>query len=117
MFLGRHVKFNLVMWKNHSTQSLSMNLMKTIQNMPSLPGELYTIGANNNVPDDLKHSLVTKWATQNQKQANTRTLAKWPQLKIGTEIILKININIKNCVFNDQTGKSSIMNATGIVSK
>ena len=60
MFLDRHVKFNLVMWKNHSTQNLCMNFMKTIQKTPSLPGELCTIGANNNVPDDLKHPLVTK---------------------------------------------------------
>ena len=37
----------------------------------NLPGQLYTIGADDKIPDNCKYPLATILAAQNQKQTNT----------------------------------------------
>ena len=37
----------------------------------NLPGQLYTIGADDKIPNNCKYSLATILAAQNQKQTNT----------------------------------------------
>ena len=66
--------------------------MKTIQNIPygfkrndailneccsNLPGKLYTIEADDKIPDNCKHPLATIQTAQNQKQTNTGGLPKF----------------------------------------
>ena len=59
-----------------------------------LPGELYTIEANDEIPDDCKYPLVLTQAAQNQKQINTGDLAKLLKSKIGGKLMLTVNIDI-----------------------
>ena len=46
-----------------------------------LPGELYTIEADDKIPDNCKYPLATIQAAQNQKQTKTGVLAKFLKLK------------------------------------
>ena len=59
-----------------------------------LPGELYTIEANEKIPDNCKYPLVLIQAVQNQKQTNRGGLAKLLKLKIGVKVMLTVNIDI-----------------------
>ena len=43
---------------------------------------IYTIETNDKIPDNCKYTLALTQATQNQKQTNTRDLAKLLKLKI-----------------------------------
>ena len=43
-------------------------------------------------------------AAQNQKQTDTGGLAKLLKLKIGAKIMLMVNVNIQDCLINEQTG-------------
>ena len=54
-----------------------------------VPGELYTIEADDKIPDSCKYSLATIQAAQNQKQTNTGGLAKSLKLKIGAKSDVK----------------------------
>ena len=59
-----------------------------------LPGELYTIEANDKIQDNFKYpsALIQ------------RGLAKLLKLKIGAKVILTVHINIQVFLINDQTG-------------
>ena len=59
-----------------------------------LPGELYTIKANEKIPDNIKYPLVLIQAVQNQKQTNRGGLAKLLKLKISVKVMLTVNIDI-----------------------
>ena len=50
-----------------------------------LPGELYIIEVNDKIQDNCKYPLALIQAAQNQKQTNTRGLAKLLKLKIGAK--------------------------------
>ena len=50
-----------------------------------LPGELYTVEADDKVPDNCKYPLAMIEAAQNQKQTNKGGLAKLLKLKIGAD--------------------------------
>ena len=43
-------------------------------------------------------------AAQNQKQTNTRGLAKLLKLKVGAKVMLTVNIGILDCLINSLTG-------------
>ena len=49
--------------------------------LSDLPGELYTIEANDKIPDNCKYPLALIQAAQNQKQTNAGGLAKLFKLK------------------------------------
>ena len=49
--------------------------------LSDLPGELYTIEANDKIPDNCKYPLALIQAAQNQKQTNAGGLAKLLKLK------------------------------------
>ena len=53
-----------------------------------LPGEPYTIEANDKIPDNCKYPLALIQAAQNQRQRKTRGLAKLLKLKIGAKVML-----------------------------
>ena len=55
-----------------------------------LPGEVYTIGTDDKIPDNCKYQLATNEAAQNQKQAKTGSLAKLIKLKIGEKMMLTL---------------------------
>ena len=69
--------------------------------------ELYKIEADDKIPDDCKCPLATTQASQNQKQTNTRSLVKLLKLKIGTKVVLTVNLDIKDRLINYQTGNIS----------
>ena len=69
-----------------------------------LPGEIYTIEANDKIPDNRKHTLALKQVAQNQKQTNRGGLAMLLKLKIGAIVMLAVNIDIPYRLINDQTG-------------
>ena len=69
-----------------------------------LPGELYTIEANDKVPDICKYPLALIQAAQNQNEANARGLAKLLQLKTGARVMLTVNMDIQDHVINGHTG-------------
>ena len=48
-----------------------------------LPDQLYTIEANYKIPENCKYPLVLIQTAQNQKQTNTRGLAKFLKLKLA----------------------------------
>ena len=68
-----------------------------------LPGQLYTIEANDKIPDNCKYPLALIQAAQNQKQTNTGDLAKLLRLKIGAKVMLTVNISIHDRLINGQT--------------
>ena len=70
----------------------------------NLPGEIYTIKANNKIPDNCKQPPALIQAPQNQKHINTEGLVKLLKLKIGLKVMLKVNIDIQNGLINGQTG-------------
>ena len=81
-----------------------------------LPHKLYKIDAHGKIPDNCKYPLATIQGTHNQKQTNTGGLAKLLKLKIGVKMVLTINLDIQDCLINDQTGKISYTEfAQGIV--
>ena len=83
-----------------------------------LPYKLYTKDPHEKIPDNCKYPFATIQATHNQKQTNTRGLAKLLKLKIGDKVMLTINLNIQNRLINDQRGKISYTEyAQGIVQK
>ena len=69
-----------------------------------LPGEIYTIEANDKITDNRKYTLALKQVAQNQKQTNTGGLAMLLKLKIGAKVMLAVNIDIPYRLINDQTG-------------
>ena len=69
----------------------------------NLPGELYTIEADDKIPDNGKYPLAMILAAQNQKQTNTGGLAKLLKLKIGAKVMLTVNVDIQDCLINGQT--------------
>ena len=70
----------------------------------NLPGELYTIGADDKIPDNCKYQLTLIEAAQNQKPTNTGGLAKLLKLKIREKVMLTVNIDIPDRLINGQTG-------------
>ena len=52
----------------------------------NLPGELYTIEADNKMLDNYKYPLAMILAAQNQKQTNTGGLVKLLKLKIRANV-------------------------------
>ena len=49
-------------------------------------------------------------AAQNQKQTNTGDLAKLFKLKIGAKVMLTVNIDIQDCLINDQQELIGMLN-------
>ena len=70
----------------------------------NLPGELYTIEADNKIPDNCKYPLAKILAAQNLKQTNTGGLAKLIKLKIGAKVKLTVNVDVQDRLTNGQTG-------------
>ena len=68
-----------------------------------LPGQLYTIEANNKIQQNIK---IFKYFDncKYQKQTNTGGLAKLLKLKIGAKAMLIINMDIHYRLINGQTG-------------
>ena len=69
-----------------------------------MPGEFYTIEANDKIADNCKYPLTLIQAARNQKQKNTGGLAKLLKLKIGAKVMLTVNIDLQNRLVNGQTG-------------
>ena len=69
-----------------------------------LPGELYTVEADDKVPDNCKYPLAMIEASQNQKQTNTGGLTKLLKLKIGARVTLIVNVDIQHRLTNGKTG-------------
>ena len=70
----------------------------------NLPSELYTIEADDKIPDNCKYPLALIEAAQNQKPTNIGGLAKVFKLKIGAKVMLTVNIDIQVGLINGQTG-------------
>ena len=61
----------------------------------NLPGEFYTIKANDKFTDNYKHPSALIQAVQNQKQTNAGGLAKLLKLKIHAKVTLTVNTDIQ----------------------
>ena len=72
-----------------------------------LPGKLYTIEADDKIPDNCKYPLGTIQAAQNQKLTNTGGLAKFFKLKINVKVTLTVNLDIQDYLINGHTGNIS----------
>ena len=72
-----------------------------------LLGELYTIEADDKIPDNCKYPVATIQAAQDQKQTNAGGLAKLLKLKIGAKVMLTVNLDIQYRLINGQTGNIS----------
>ena len=72
-----------------------------------VPGELYTIEADDKIPDNCKYTLTTIHAIQDQKQTNIGGLARLLKLKIGAKLMLTVNLDIQDRLINGQTGNIS----------
>ena len=70
----------------------------------NLPPELYTMEADDKIPDNCKYPLPMILATWNQKQTDTGGLAKLLKLKIGAKVMLTANVDIRDRLINGQTG-------------
>ena len=70
----------------------------------NLPGEHYTIEADNKMPDNCKYPLEMILAAQNQKQINLRGLVKLLKLKIGATVMLTVNVDMQDCIVHGLTG-------------
>ena len=70
----------------------------------NLPPELYTMEADDKIPDNCKYPLPMILATWNQKQTDTGGLAKLLKLKIGAKVMLTVNVDIQDRLINGQTG-------------
>ena len=66
--------------------------------------KLYSIETNDKIPDDFKYAFWTIPAAQNQKQTSIGVLAKLIKLNIDQKESLRVNIEIKDCLFDSQTG-------------
>ena len=69
-----------------------------------LPCELYTVEADDKIPDNCKYPLATIQVAHDQKQTNTGGLAKLLKLKIGAKVMLTVNLDIQDHLINGQTG-------------
>ena len=58
-----------------------------------LPGEIYTIEANDKIADNCKYPLTLIQAFQNQMQISTGGLQKLLKLKIGAKVMLTVYID------------------------
>ena len=72
-----------------------------------VPGQLYTKGADDKIPDNCKYPLATIQAAQNKKQTNTGDLPQLLKLKIGAKVMLKVNLDIYGRLINSQRGNIS----------
>ena len=82
-----------------------------------LPGELYTIKANDKIPNYCRYPLALIQAVQNI-QTNTGGLANLFKIKIGAKLMLTVNIYKQDRLINGQTGSiSHIEFAQGSVCK
>ena len=70
-----------------------------------LHGDLYTVEANDKIPDSCKYPLATVKGTP--KTTNTEGLSKLVKLKISAKVMLTVNLDIQGRLINDQTGKIS----------
>ena len=69
--------------------------MKRNEAVPNeLPGEIYTIEANDKISDNFKYILALVQAVQNQKQTNTVGSAKFLKLKVSAKVKLAVNTDI-----------------------
>ena len=62
----------------------------------NLLGELYTIEADDKIPDNCNNSLAMIEAAPNQKQTNTGGLAKLLKWEIGAKVMLTVNVDIRD---------------------
>ena len=60
----------------------------------NLPGEIYKRETDDKTPGNCKYPLATIQVSQNQKQTNTKGLAKFLKLKIVTKMMLAVNLDI-----------------------
>ena len=81
--------------------------MKRNDVLNDVPGELYTIEADDKIPDNCKYTLTTIHAIQDQKQTNIGGLARLVKLKIGAKVMLTVNLDIQDRLINGQTGNIS----------
>ena len=75
--------------------------------LKDLSGELYTIEADDKIPDNCRYALATIQAAQNQKQTNTGGLAKFLKLEVGAKVMLTVNLDIQDRLINVHTGNTS----------
>ena len=68
-----------------------------------LPGEIYTIEANDKIADNCKYQLTLIQAFQNQMQISTGGLQKLLKLKIGAKVMLTVYIDTNDCLINGKT--------------
>ena len=68
-----------------------------------LPGEVYTIEADDKVPDNCKYPLAMIEAAQNQKQTNTGGLSKFLKLKIHAKVMFPVYVDIQDRLMNGET--------------
>ena len=66
------------------------------RNEADLPGEFYTLEANDKIPDNCKYPLALIQAAQNEKQTNTGGLTKLLKLTIGTKAMSAVNIDTQD---------------------
>ena len=70
----------------------------------NLPGELYTIKANDKIPDSCKYPMALIQAAQNQKETGTGGLAILLKLNNGAKVKLEDSIDIQDRLINGQLG-------------
>ena len=69
-----------------------------------LPGELYTIEANDEIPDNCKYPLLFIQLLRIKSKQTQEGLAKFLKLEIGAKVMLTVNIDIWERIINGQTG-------------
>ena len=60
----------------------------------NLPVEIYKREADDKTPGNCKYPLATIQVSQNQKQTNTKDLAKFLKLRIVAKMMLAVNLDI-----------------------
>ena len=75
--------------------------------LKDLSGELYTIEADDKIPDNCRYPLATIQAAQNQNQRNAGGLAKFLKLEVGAKVMLTVNLDIQDRLINGHTGNTS----------
>ena len=73
--------------------------------LETLPGELHRVNSIDNIPADYKYPLHSIESAQNRKQTDAADLTKCLELKVGTKVVVTVNIDIKDRLINGQVSE------------
>ena len=105
------IKIYKSIFKNYPHDALHMyeesapTVLRSESVLNNLPGEVYSIEADDISLDDFRYPFSVIQAAQDQRETNTECLVMLLQLKIGAKVMLTVIIDIQDRLIDNHCSK------------